>query len=191
MSLASLYYGLQLQLVMYMNVATAASKKIYNGKEAVPAAVLYYHVDDPMISGSGDLQPDVINKEIIKALRTTGLVNGNRDIINMLDNSINGTSDVIPVGFNKSGDLTAASSAVSNEDYSAISKYVDKKIREFGKSILNGDIKVNPYEMDVKGSCKYCEYKGICGFDDKIPGFSRRKLDLDDKEAMELIRNES
>ena len=191
MSLASLYYGLQLQLVMYMNVATAASKKIYNGKEAVPAAVLYYHVDDPMISGSGDLQPDVINKEIIKTLRTTGLVNGNRDIINMLDNSINGTSDVIPVGFNKSGDLTAASSAVSNEDYSAISKYVDKKIREFGKSILNGDIKVNPYEMDVKGSCKYCEYKGICGFDDKIPGFSRRKLDLDDKEAMELIRNES
>ncbi|WP_026668437.1 PD-(D/E)XK nuclease family protein [Butyrivibrio sp. AE2005] len=191
LSLASLYYGLQLQLVMYMNVATAASKKIYNGKEAVPAAVLYYHVDDPMISGSGDLQPDVINKEIIKALRTTGLVNGNRDIINMLDNSINGTSDVIPVGFNKSGDLTAASSAVSNEDYSAISKYVDKKIREFGKSILNGDIKVNPYEMDVKGSCKYCEYKGICGFDDKIPGYSRRKLDLDDKEAMELIRNES
>ena len=191
LSLASLYYGLQLQLVMYMNVATAASKKIYNGKEAVPAAVLYYHVDDPMISGSGDLQPDVINKEIIKALRTTGLVNGNRDIINMLDNSINGTSDVIPVGFNKSGDLTAASSAVSNEDYSAISKYVDKKIREFGKSILNGDIKVNPYEMDVKGSCKYCEYKGICGFDDKIPGYSRRKLDIDDKEAMELIRNES
>ena len=191
MSLASLYYGLQLQLVMYMNVATAASKKIYNGKEAVPAAVLYYHVDDPMISGLGDLQPDVINKEIIKALRTTGLVNGNRDIINMLDNSINGTSDVIPVSFNKSGDLTAASSAVSNEDYSAISKYVDKKIREFGKSILNGDIKVNPYEMDVKGSCKYCEYKGICGFDDKIPGYFRRKLDLDDKEAMELIRNES
>ena len=191
LSLASLYYGLQLQLVMYMNVATAASKKIYNGKEAVPAAVLYYHVDDPMISGSGDLQPDVINKEIIKTLRTTGLVNGNRDIINMLDNSINGTSDVIPVSFNKSGDLTAASSAVSNEDYSAISKYVDKKIREFGKSILNGDIKVNPYEMDVKGSCKYCEYKGICGFDDKIPGYSRRKLDIDDKEAMELIRNES
>ena len=191
LSLASLYYGLQLQLVMYMNVATAASKKIYNGKEAVPAAVLYYHVDDPMISGLGDLQPDVINKEIIKTLRTTGLVNGNRDIINMLDNSINGTSDVIPVSFNKSGDLTAASSAVSNEDYSAISKYVDKKIREFGKSILNGDIKVNPYEMDVKGSCKYCEYKGICGFDDKIPGYSRRKLDIDDKEAMELIRNES
>ncbi len=191
LSIASLYYGLQLQLVMYMNVATAASKKIFGGKEAVPAAILYYHVDDPMVSGSGDLQPDVINSEIIKALRTTGLVNENRDIINMLDGSINGTSDVIPVGFNKSGDVTAASSTVTNEDYSAITRYVDKKIREFGRNILNGDIKINPYEMDGKGACKYCEYKGICGFDEKIPGYSRRKLDLDDKEAMELIRNES
>ena len=191
LSIASLYYGLQLQLVMYMNVATAASKKIFGGKEAVPAAILYYHVDDPMVSGSGDLQPDVINSEIIKALRTTGLVNENRDIINMLDSSIIGTSDVIPVGFNKSGDVTAASSTVTNEDYSAITRYVDKKIREFGRNILNGDIKINPYEMDGKGACKYCEYKGICGFDEKIPGYSRRKLDLDDKEAMELIRNES
>jgi ATP-dependent helicase/nuclease subunit B len=191
LSIASLYYGLQLQLVMYMNVATAASKKIFGGKEAVPAAILYYHVDDPMVSGSGDLQPDVINSEIIKALRTTGLVNENRDIINMLDGSINGTSDVIPVGFNKSGDVTAASSTVTNEDYSAITRYVDKKIREFGRNILNGDIKINPYEMDGKGACKYCEYKGICGCDEKIPGYSRRKLDLDDKEAMEFIRNES
>ncbi|WP_026515036.1 PD-(D/E)XK nuclease family protein [Butyrivibrio sp. LB2008] len=191
LSIASLYYGLQLQLVMYMNVATAASKKIFGGKEAVPAAILYYHVDDPMVSGSGDLQPDVINSEIIKALRTTGLVNENRDIINMLDSSINGTSDVIPVGFNKNGDVTAASSTVTNEDYSAITRYVDKKIREFGRNILNGDIKINPYEMDGKGACKYCEYKGICGFDEKIPGYSRRKLDLDDKEAMEFIRNES
>ena len=62
---------------------------------------------------------------------------------------------------------------------------------EFGKNILNGDIKVNPYEMDSRGACKYCEYKGICGFDEKIPGYSKRKFDLDDKEAMELIRNES
>ena len=87
--------------------------------------------------------------------------------------------------------MTAASSTVTNEDYAAITRYVDKKIREFGKNILNGDIKVNPYEMDSRGACKYCEYKGICGFDEKIPGYSKRKFDLDDKEAMELIRNES
>ena len=45
--------------------------------------------------------------------------------------------------------------------------------------------------MDSRESCKYCEYKGICGFDNKIPGYSKRKLELSDKEAMELIKNES
>ncbi|RKM63268.1 helicase-exonuclease AddAB subunit AddB [Butyrivibrio sp. XB500-5] len=191
LSLASLYYGLQLQLVLYMNVAKAVASKKSGGKEVVPAAILYYHVEDPMVKGSADLQPDVINQEIIKELKTTGLVNENREIINMLDSSINGASDVIPVGFTKSGDITAASSTVTNEDYSAISGFVDKKIREFGKNILNGDIKVNPYEMNNRDACKYCSYKGICGFDDKIPGYSKRELDLDDKDAMERIRNES
>ena len=191
LSLASLYYGLQLQLVMYMNVAAAAAKKNSGGKEVVPAAILYYHVEDPMVKGSADLQPDVINDEIIKELRTTGLVNENREIINMLDSSIDGTSDVIPVGFTKSGDITAASSTVTSEDYSTITRYVDKKIREFGKDILNGDIKVNPYEMSSRDACKYCSYKGICGYDEKIPGYSKRELDLDDKGALERIRNES
>ena len=191
LSIASLYYGLQLQLVMYMNVASAVSRKKCGNKEPVPAAVLYYHVEDPMVTGSGDSQPDVINEEIIKALRTTGLVNEKQEIINMLDSSIDGASDVIPVGFTKAGAVTAASSTVTNEDYSAITKYVDRKIREFGRNILDGDIKVNPYEMEKGDACRYCSYKGICGYDDKVPGYTKRKLDLDDKEAMELIRNES
>ena len=191
LSLASLYYGLQLQLVVYMNVASAVSKKKSGDKEAVPAAILYYPVEDPMVTGSEDSQPDVINKEIIKSLCTTGLVNEKQEIINMLDSCIDGSSDVIPVGFTKAGTVTAASSTVTNEDYSAISKYVDKKIREFGRDILNGDIKVNPYEMSGRDACRYCNFKGICGFDDKIPGYSKRELELDDKEAMELIRNES
>ena len=190
LSLASLYYGLQLQLVMYMNVAAAATAKNSGGKEVVPAAILYYHVEDPMVKGTADLQPDVINKEILKELRTTGLVNEKQEIINMLDNSIDGASDVIPVGYTKAGSLTASSSTVSSEDYSAISGFVDKKIREFGRNILNGDIKVNPYEMDNRDACKYCGYRGICGYDDKIPGYSKRELDLDDKDALERIKNE-
>ena len=63
----------------------------------------------------------------------------------------------------------------------------NKKVRDFGKGILNGNIDINPYEMDQRSSCKYCAYRSICGFDEKIPGFSMRNLELQDKDAKALI----
>ena len=190
-NIASLYYGLQLQLVMYMNVAVAARKKISGNKEVLPAAVLYYHVDDPMAEGSADIQPDDINREIIRKLRTTGLVNDNSKIIDLLDSEmIGGKSEVIPVEYKKDGSLSARSQTASMEDYNAISHFVEKKIRNIGREILNGSISVNPYEMGQRESCTYCSYKGICGFDDKIPGFKKRQLSDDASNAMEIIREE-
>ncbi|MBO4456178.1 MAG: PD-(D/E)XK nuclease family protein [Butyrivibrio sp.] len=189
-NIASLYYGLQLQLVMYMNVAVAVRKKMAGNKEVLPAAVLYYHVDDPMAEGSADLQPDDINREIIRKLRTTGLVNDSADVIRLLDSEFSSKSEVIPVEYKKDGSLSARSQTASLEDYSAISHFVDKKIKNIGKEILNGSISVNPYEMGQRNSCTYCSYKGICGFDDKIPGFKKRELVDDESHAMEIIREE-
>ncbi len=190
-NVASLYYGLQLQLVMYMNVATALEKKISGDKNIVPAALLYYHVDDPMAEGTDNLQPDAINETIRQKLRTTGLVNENQNVIQLLDEGLSGKSDVIPVAYKKDGSLTSTSDSVSDSDYQAISRFTEKKIREFGKSILNGEISINPYKMGEKTSCTYCAYKSICGYDEKIGGFVMRKLDIDKDRAMEEIRLEN
>ncbi len=190
-NVASLYYGLQLQLVMYMNVATALEKKISGNKEIVPAALLYYHVDDPMAEGGSDLQPDVINESIREKLRTTGLVNENMDVINLLDEGLSGKSDVIPVELKKDGSPTSRSDTVTASDYQAIASYTEKKIREFGKSILNGEIGINPYELGDRSSCTYCAYRSICGYDERIEGFEKRKLDDDKAKALEIIRSEN
>ncbi|WP_051151037.1 PD-(D/E)XK nuclease family protein [Butyrivibrio sp. VCB2006] len=187
-NVASLYYGLQLQLVMYMNVATAVEKKISGGKDVVPAAILYYHVDDPMAEGKNDMQPDDINEAIREELKMTGLVSDNNDIIQMLDTGLTSKSDVIPVAYKKDGGFTANSQVISNQDYSAISNFVNKKIKEFGTRILDGDIKVNPYEAGTRNSCTYCQYRSICGYDNKISGYETRKLDMDEGAAMEAIR---
>ena len=190
-NVAALYYGLQLQLVMYMNVATAAVKKKHGGKDIVPAAVLYYHVDDPLADGKENLQPDDINEAIKDKLRTTGLVNENMDVINLLDEGLNGKSDVIPVELKKDGSVSARSTTVTLDDYEAISKFVDSKIKYFGNRILQGEIKVNPYEMGDITSCTYCSYRSICGYDEKISGYSMRELNIKSDEAMELIRNQN
>ena len=63
-NIAALYYGLQLQLVMYMNVAVAVEKKVSAGKDVVPAAILYYHVDDPLIDAKSGMEEGDINRKI-------------------------------------------------------------------------------------------------------------------------------
>ena len=191
-NIASIYHGLQLQLVMYMNVALAAEKKKNPGKEAVPAAILYYHVDDPIIDAKTELQPDDINDMIKSKLRTTGLVNADRDIVEMLHEGIQAKSDVIPVTLLKDGvSFSSYSDVIGNEDYKRVSEHVNRKIREFGKRILQGDISVNPYEAGNRNSCTYCDYRSVCGYDEKIPGYSMRKINMNGDAALEEIRNES
>ena len=189
-NIASLYYGLSLQLVMYMNVAAAAQKKLKEGKEVVPAAILYYQVDDPIVEGKNGSVTDDINKEIISKLKMTGLVNENVDIIRMLDGDISAQSDIIPVKLKTNGSPDANSQTASAEEYAAISAFVEKKIRQFGKNIINGDISVNPYESGNTSSCTYCTYRSICGFDERISGYNRRKLDISKDEAMARIISE-
>nr|WP_243111750.1 PD-(D/E)XK nuclease family protein [Butyrivibrio sp. CB08] len=190
-NIASLYYGLQLQLVMYMNVAAASQKKKSPEKEIVPAAILYYHVTDPVVEGKEGIITDDINKAVLSKLKMTGLVSRNTDIVRLLDKDISGSSDIIPVMIKKDGDFGAKSQTVSPEDYEAISGFVNRKIRDFGRNILNGDINVNPYVMDKRESCTYCSYRAICGYDERIKGFKKRNLDLDPQDAMALIREEA
>lgn len=192
LSIASLYHGLSLQLVMYLNVALATEKRKNQNKEVVPAAVLYYHVDDPIVPGKEDLQPDDINGLIRRQLRTTGLVNSDPAVVQLLHEGlgVSTSSDVIPVNLGKSGDYIRGSSVASNEDYRYLSMHVNKKVREFGRRILDGDISINPYEAGQRSSCTYCSFRSVCGYDEKIPGFRKRALNMDNEAAFEAIRNE-
>lgn len=51
--LAALYYGLQLQLVVYMDAALEMEERKNPEKTAVPAGIFYYNIKDPMIKKKG------------------------------------------------------------------------------------------------------------------------------------------
>jgi ATP-dependent helicase/nuclease subunit B len=174
-----------------MNVAGAVQKKLSPGKEVVPAAILYYHVTDPVVDGKEGMITDDINKAVIDKLKMTGLVNENMDIVKLLDKDISGTSDIIPVMIKKDGEFGARSQTATREEYQAISSFVGRKIKEFGKNILDGDISVNPYVRDNSDSCTYCSYRSICGYDDRIKGYKKRNLDLTPEEALSIIVSEA
>ncbi len=189
--LAALYYGLQLQLVVYMNVATEIEKKKHPDKEIVPAALLYYHVDDPMIREEKEMTAEEINERLLKDLRMTGIVNQEERVINLLDRNFADKSLLVPVERKKDGSFTASSGVISKEDYEAVSAFVNRKIRKFGREILEGNIEINPCETGGGTACTYCVYQGICKFDKKIPGFETRELQrLSEDDLMFRIREE-
>ena len=195
--LAAVYYGLQLQLIVYMNVAAEMMKKSHPDKEVVPAALLYYHVNDPMIKSEEELSPEQVNDQLLKELRMNGLVNDSEDVIGLLDGSFATKSSIIPVERKSDGSLSARSSVVNRQDYEVISNYVNQKMHQLGTEILQGNIEVNPCEQGNTESCTYCTFREICAFDGKIPGFEKRKpghgMDVlkDEQDIIEKMRKHS
>ena len=169
--LLALYYGLQLQLVVYMDAVTEMAQHHYPDKEIVPAGILYYNIADPLAEKKGQPDPEKIDAEILKKLRMNGLVNSELDVVRHLDRTIEKESDVIPVVL-KDGEVQAGRSSVANrERFARLSQFVHRKLKEAGQEILDGEIGVAPYKNGQRTACDYCPYHAVCGFDRKTSGY--------------------
>lgn len=189
--LAALYYGLQLQLVVYMNAAMEVEAKRHPGKEVVPAALLYYHIDDPTVETPVELTEEEINEQITRQLRMNGVVSSEPGIVERLDGEMEDKSDVIPVERKKDGSFSARSSVLSREELKTVSDYVSKKMAGIGREILDGSISLNPYETGSEEACTWCAFKRVCGFEASMPGCEKRKLEaMDGADALEKMQEE-
>lgn len=192
--LDSLLYGLQLQQPVYMKAALKEIGKRYEELLPTMSAMLYMHIDNPVINAEREVSDEDILNSINKVMCPTGLVLNEEDNIINLDSGLKeagSKSSVIPVDKKSDGDFTKASKLISKEDYELISEYVDGKIVNIGRDILNGKISINPKIHGDVDSCKYCEYKDICSFDTKIAGYQKTYLkSLSKDEALEKMREE-
>lgn len=174
--LLSLYHGLQLQLVVYMNAAMELLGRQHPDKQTVPAGMFYYHIDDPMVDGTGKETETEIYDKVFEQLRMDGIVNTTDEAYRTMDHELSGKSKVIPLTVNKDGSVRSSDKAVDADEFALISDYSNHVIGQAGESIISGDTAVRPYELKERSSCTYCPYAAICGYDEKIPGFHRRKL---------------
>ena len=76
LDIGAVYYGLQLQLVVYLNAAMDMVRRKEPEKQVIPAAMLYYHVADPLVRDeSGNLDEEALDEKIRESLRMNGIVN--------------------------------------------------------------------------------------------------------------------
>ena len=178
--ISSVYYGLQQQLSVYLSAVMDNLSKTYQGKEIIPAGIFYYHIDDPIVAKS-----DQSEEDIYKSLRMNGMVNRDKKVIALMDKKLAGPdgtlsasvkSDIIPVETNKEGELNKRSVAATEQQLKAMVDYVNEKLIEDSKKILDGDSELNPYRTGEQTACDYCEFKSACGFDIKLPGYGYHNL---------------
>lgn len=195
LSLSDLYYGLQMQLVIYLKAAMDAKKE---EKIVIPAGVLYYNIANPVLEGKYD--KDQINNEMLKSLKMRGIVNEDDPVLPLLDANFEAepgvlpamvSSVVAPFATDKDGKLKKVSQAITTKDFDNIISYTQKNIAGMSKEIMDGKTEVNPYrknDAEGKTACDYCGYRGICRFDVRIPGNNYRVLNkLSDDDVLNRI----
>lgn len=184
--IVALYHGLQLQLVTYLNAAMAYEKRCNPDKEIVPAGILYYHVDDPILELQEEKTPEEINAQLRRELRMTGIVNEDESVIEKIDASAGTAKEVLPLSRKKDGSFAANSLLMSRENIELVSGFAMRKLKELGRDILDGEIGMRPYRRKDREACTFCPYKKVCGFDRKLPGCEMRNLREEEREDVLL-----
>lgn len=174
--LAAVYYGLQLQLVVYLDAATELLERREKGTQVVPAGLFYYNIQDPLVEKQGEMGPEEVQREILKQLRMNGLVNRRLEVIRHLDRDIETQSDVIPVAL-KAGIIQESRSSVTDErGFERLKAYVGARLQAAGREILRGEKALTPVKEGQRTACDYCPYHAVCGFDTKTAGYGYRRL---------------
>lgn len=185
----ALYHGLQLQLMVYMDAALKEQEKEHPEKEVIPAGVFYYRIQDPLVDKKED-ELD-ISRTILKELKPDGIVNLKERALAHLDRQREGESLAAPVKFNKNGSLSKTSKAVPEEEFQAMMRHAVKKVRKAHERILKGETDALPYRRGQESGCDYCQYRHVCGFDGKVPGFQYRDIGkMSREEAIAAMKRE-
>lgn len=160
--LSDVYYGLQMQLITYMDALWENSDR--QDEIILPAGMLYFKVDDPIIKATGTSTPEEIESAIMKKLKMKGLILADVQLVKHMDNTINGSSMIIPARINK-GDVLGKSSAATLDQFVMLRTYIKKLLKDLCTEIMSGNVPIKPYKKKKLTSCQYCSYSSVCQFD--------------------------
>ena len=193
-SLTDIWYGMSMQLILYLYVICSHSEEAVSAlgleKEAslIPAGVMYVPASRPFVSSDRpDLSDAELSAEHAKKLKRSGIVLSSDGVPDAWET---GTEAVYsPLKF-KDG-VPAGDSSVSIEQIELLYAHVKKRLSEMAEEIRSGQITADPFDSGSSNACKTCSMKGTCGFIDGESGEEfRRLLSIKAPDVWEMIREE-
>ncbi|TGE33219.1 PD-(D/E)XK nuclease family protein [Desulfosporosinus sp. Sb-LF] len=204
LALDTIYYGLNLQLLTYLNVALQGAEVLINTTSAMPslgetspptphyevatgidnpslkknpAGFLYFPVLEPQLEEKIPLSSEELEQRRVKAVKVSGYFLANPRVLEAMDSSFStGQSDLLGLKLKKDGNFKKGSNVLTEDQFSQLSNYLHQWFRRTGEEILDGDISLSPYRQGKRTGCQYCSYKPVCHFDPFLPENQYRDL---------------
>ncbi len=174
-----LWYGLQLQLLLYLQAAA-------QGLDGQPAGAFYFTVKDPLVDAE-DVK-EAAEKAIAKQLRLDGVVLADVQVVEAMDTEGGFSLGTI---FTGTGKLYAHAPAYTPEEMQALLRHVQETAADLAQGIREGEIAVAPAETGPWSACQWCEYASVCGVDPSLPGCTKRVLPhMNRQELLSLLAKE-
>ncbi len=169
-----IYYGLQLQLLIYMEAARAYLEEQQGVSEVVPAGTYYYHIDDPIVPAEGGKSSE---EEIRRELALKGPTNGAPEVLRITTEDPEKMSMVVKsLELKKDGGFKNYANVLSSREFGELGSFVKNKALALSREMTEGHIPVRPYRLNMETGCSYCPYRSVCGYDDRIDGYKRERL---------------
>jgi len=161
-SLSDVWYGMNLQMLLYLYVLQEYGEQIYD-KKVIPAGVLYVPAKNVILSSNKDLSDEEIHEKLAGELKRSGLILDDEDVISAMEEGE--YPRYIPVKF-KSG-VPSGDSLASMEHLQDLSRHIQKTLQMLAQEVRSGVIAANPYyRSESDNACKFCDYRGACNFED-------------------------
>lgn len=198
-SLSDVWYGLNMQMIIYLYALQQEGLDRYRERlaaelnEIVPAGILYVPVRDELPEAARDVDEETLRDMRDKALRRSGLVSDDMELLDAMERGLSGDGRFLPVSVKvKKGEdeptLTARSAVADLAKFGRLARYTRQKLLEMGRELRAGSIGADPRKKDkVSSYCDWCDYRAACRFDESAGDRARLLRHLTNEEFWDEI----
>jgi len=172
-SLSEVYYGLQLQLVLYLAAAVARGGR--------PAGVFYFAIGDPLVD-TPSRDPQEVGALREKELQLNGLMLDDERVISAMS----------PRPEAVLGASARRKNRIPAEDFQLLMDHAAGLADGALAQIRSGDTSIQPAEWSSGSACQQCDFQAVCQFAPNLPGAEPRRLPrLPDSAVIDQIRRDA
>ena len=175
--LTRLYFGLQLQLIIYLAAALERDA-------CRPAGAFYFKVADPVVHTE---ERDAGKVDLLKTdeLRLSGLFIDDREVLDAMSPDIEHT---VHLSLKTDGTVRSTARMMDEGGFRLLIEHALAAATRIAEGIRQGKTEVAPVRMSGYCSCDRCDWRALCQQDPRLGGMPRTLPSLPQSDVLRQIR---